>query len=722
MRLKRLEINGFKSFGKKTAFDFDSPITAIVGPNGSGKSNVAESLRWVLGEQSMKSLRGKRGEDLIFSGSNSAPRQNRASVSLVFDNSSTALGTGARPFPGIEFDEVAFEREVQRDGSNTYSVNGSQVRLRDVMELLSAVSLGPSGHHIISQGEADRVLNANPRERREILEEALGLKIYQFKIAESSKRLEKTQENVKQVESLRREIAPHLKFLKKQVEEAQKVVAMKDELAMLAVEYFVAEGAYLDELERGIKSETHTSREKLVHVEKELSAARRALEEADRETGGKNPKLTELENAIANARKDKDEASRLLGRLEGKIESTKVEEFVLVDKTTGKHSCRYCGQEIQRSDLKGSQGPTSGSGHLLEEKAKLENKLHELSKKEKELIDELDALRVALSSKSEEARVAERRLYELKSEEASVRAELEKLALRESSYKNEKEVFARDAHEVSMLTGKNVLGGAGGEASGKSGDLASGTREAQQDKRKRLERLKIKVEDAGGVGTDVVREFEETSARDEHLATELADLEKSATSLTQLMSELRETLEVKFKTGLNAVNEEFDKYFAQLFGGGKAALSVLKMEKREKIIIDGEEMEVEAESADESPSESQWGIDITVSLPKKKIKGLEMLSGGERALTSIALIFALSQVNPPPFLVLDETDAALDEANSRRYGEILSLLSSKSQLIVITHNRETMSHAQVLYGVTMSADSISKLLSIRFEEAQVFAK
>ena len=706
MRLKRLEINGFKSFGKKTLFDFDSPITAIVGPNGSGKSNVAEAMRWVLGEQSMKSLRGKRGEDLIFGGSNSAPRQNRASVSLVFDNVDRKLP--------IEFDEVSVEREVERDGANVYSVNGSQVRLRDVIELLSAVSLGPSGHHIISQGEADRVLNANPRERREILEEALGLKIYQFKIAESSKRLEKTQENVKQVESLRREIAPHLKFLKKQVEEAQKVVAMKDELASLAVEYFVAEGVYLDELERGIKSETHTAREKLGRVEKELSAARKALEEADKETGGKNPKLTELENAIASARKDKDEASLLLGRLEGKIESTKVEEFVLVDKATGEQSCRYCGQVIVRQGS--SAARDEESQHLAQEKQTLEAKLSSLSGEERRLIDELDALRVKLSSKSEEARVAERRLYELKSEESSVMAELEKLALRESSYKNEREVFSRDAHEVSMLTGKNVLSN---ERQASVGSLPFVTRNEQQDKRKRLERLKIKVEDAGGVGTDVVREFEETSARDEHLATELADLEKSAASLTQLMNELRQTLDEKFKTGLNAVNEGVDKYFAHLFGGGKAALSVLKMEKREKVIIDGEEFESEANEDEES---HDWGIDITVSLPKKKIKGLEMLSGGERALTSIALIFALSQVNPPPFLVLDETDAALDEANSRRYGEILALLSSKSQLIVITHNRETMGHAQVLYGVTMSADSISKLLSIRFEEAQAFAK
>jgi chromosome segregation protein len=120
--------------------------------------------------------------------------------------------------------------------------------------------------------------------------------------------------------------------------------------------------------------------------------------------------------------------------------------------------------------------------------------------------------------------------------------------------------------------------------------------------------------------------------------------------------------------------------------------------------------------------EEEFGISISVNLPRKKIRGLDMLSGGERALTSIALLFAMSQVNPPPFLVLDETDAALDEANSRKYGDMVESLSKHSQLIVITHNRETMSRANVLYGVTMGGDSISKLLSIKFDEASSYAK
>ena len=116
------------------------------------------------------------------------------------------------------------------------------------------------------------------------------------------------------------------------------------------------------------------------------------------------------------------------------------------------------------------------------------------------------------------------------------------------------------------------------------------------------------------------------------------------------------------------------------------------------------------------------GIELDIKLPNKRVKGLEMLSGGERALTSIALIFAMSQVNPPPFIILDETDAALDEANSRRYGDMIEELAKRSQLILITHNRETMSRAGVLYGVTMGGDGVSKLLSIKLDEAVAVAK
>ena len=209
MRLKNIELSGFKSFAKKTLLTFDAPITAIVGPNGSGKSNIAEAFRWVLGEQSLKILRGKRGEDLIFNGSGSAPRMSRASVTLTFDNSGRSLP--------LSFNEVSISREVHTDGASEYLLNRSKVRLKDIVELLASVGLGSTGHHIISQGEADRILRARPREREAMIEEALSLTVYHLKIAESERKLQKTQENLRQVEALRKEIAPHLKFLGKQM-------------------------------------------------------------------------------------------------------------------------------------------------------------------------------------------------------------------------------------------------------------------------------------------------------------------------------------------------------------------------------------------------------------------------------------------------------------------------------------------------------------------------
>src|SRR3989338_9080008 len=148
MHLKSIELSGFKSFAKKNVFKFDSSVSAIVGPNGSGKSNVAAAFRFVLGEQSIKSMRGKRGEDLIWNWAASEPRSNRASVKVTFDNSEKIFD--------IDFSEVAIERVVHRDGLNEYLINGSAVRLKDILELLARAHIGASGHHIISQGEADK--------------------------------------------------------------------------------------------------------------------------------------------------------------------------------------------------------------------------------------------------------------------------------------------------------------------------------------------------------------------------------------------------------------------------------------------------------------------------------------------------------------------------------------------------------------------------------------
>jgi len=246
------------------------------------------------------------------------------------------------------------------------------------------------------------------------------------------------------------------------------------------------------------------------------------------------------------------------------------------------------------------------------------------------------------------------------------------------------------------------------------------------------ERLKIKLEDCGAVGGEVLNEYNQTKQRDEGYEKELSDLAVAEKSLREIMAELADKIENDFFGGVEKINEEFSKFFVSVFGGGKAELKFVKKEK--KSFSDDSPSLSEREKTISSPffaleekdissflKPEETGIEISVSHPKKRISSLEMLSGGERSLVAISLLFAMSQVNPPPFLVLDETDAPLDEANSQKYALMLKSLGEKTQLIVITHNRETMRQADVIYGVTMSADGISRLLSIKFDDTGEYA-
>ncbi|MEJ0001819.1 MAG: hypothetical protein WDN09_01360 [bacterium] len=242
------------------------------------------------------------------------------------------------------------------------------------------------------------------------------------------------------------------------------------------------------------------------------------------------------------------------------------------------------------------------------------------------------------------------------------------------------------------------------------------------DLKKDIERLKIKLEDYGSIGVgETMKEYQDTVDRDAFLEKEMIDLDASMKSLETLMAELKEKIDIEFKEGIRKINTEFQEFFSLMFGGGTGSLSIVAEQKRKKSAKQDPDEEPEPEPEDDE-EETREGIEINVSLPHKKVKELHALSGGERSLVSIALLFAMSQVNPPPFLVLDETDAALDEANSRKYGDMIEKLSKHSQLIVVTHNRETMSRAGVLYGVTIGADGASKLLSVKFDEAAAIAK
>lgn len=748
--LKSLEITGFKSFGKKALITIDSPITAVVGPNGSGKSNVVESVRFVLGEQSMKSLRGKGSTDLLFKGSKFVPAAGKLKVAITFDNRARILTLGSEAGKNIslDFDTVTISRELYADGKSIYSIQGSEVRLKDVTDLLSSVHIGASGHHIISQGEADRLLSSSPKERRGMIDDALGLRVYEIRIRDAERKLEKAKANISEIEAARRELLPHLRFLEKQVQKLSEAEEARRELSRRYFHYEKSSYAILHTKEEEIRAQIFKTETELAHypempdIPVERSDELEALRESLARIGGEK-------SGLLRARENLE---RSLGRTEGLIEALRTPKKkpgtsgVEVIRISRDEFARFCNTLLADLDrlMTGETDTTLFSQSLeqlalrvrdfskkydsveiaSEEESIGDEELDKALSLEAELRKEIEGNRNALSliEKDEElirrqvsAKEAEERSREAESykarvervrllgEKARLESDLERVLSDILLLREEKKIFEpflivslEDAETAAPL-GKDIL-------------IAE---------RRVLERLRMKLEEVGGgSGADVLKEYEETKSRDEYLAGQLSDLNASIKSLLDLIAELRATVREEFKKGIEKINTEFKEFFRAMFGGGSAMLSLVAELRRPGDDVEGEE-DVEEET---TLPKFERGVDIHVDLPNKKVKELSMLSGGERSLVSIALLFAMSQVNPPPFLVLDETDAALDEANSRRYGDMLEKLSSTTQLLVVTHNRETMSRAGTIYGVTMGSDAVSKLLSIEFQDAIKVAK
>ncbi len=694
---------------------------------------MAEAFRFVLGEQSMKSMRSKKGEDLIWGGSPTLTRANRAGVKVTFDNSTRLLD--------IDFNEVVIERIVYRDGQNEYLMNGTAVRLKDVIRLLAGANIGGSGYQIISQGEADRILNASPKERREMVEDALGLKLYQHKKAESERKLDETGINIDKTKSLRREIAPHLNFLRVQVEKIEKAREMKDDLAAKLADYLAREHAYLTQEDSRLLEDARAH-------EQELRSLNERLREASGKTGrgGDNAaqelqaRVQELNARLSDTRRRREEIARELGRAEGALEATNVtveaivpvphvRQFVHeVDDTLSNaeragdvNAMRELVANVRgriRAFVDGLAGTAPETNKEVQQQVeRLSVSLKDIEAEEARLATDIEMARAGIAQSREASFAAERESVELQSQVREVRNMLDSANAARSQLASLRQRFEEEVREGIALIGAAVHAWDKNEIP--EGALSE-DRGTQEKRRRDIERLKIKIEESGiGNGDAIVKEFTQTKERDEFLTRELADLEKSAESLKDIIAELERTIDVRFHEGLKDINVALNTFFAKLFNGGEAKFLVEKPKRASRSNLDDDE-----DMEDVVPEEDELyaGLTVSVHLPRKKVHGLEVLSGGERALTSIAMIFAMSQVNPPPFLILDETDAALDEANSKRYADMIKELGQKSQLIVITHNRATMSAAGELYGVTMGSDGVSKLLSVKFEEATKVAK
>ena len=314
MRLKSLELHGYKTFASQTIFEFAGLITAIVGPNGSGKSNVADSLRWVLGEQSYSLLRGKKTADMIFSGSESRPRAGMASVTITFDNSDGWLP--------IDFSEVSITRRAYRDGQNEYLVNGQRVRLKNVNELLGQSGLAERTYTIIGQGVVDAALALKAEERRRLFEEAAGIGIYRSRREEAQRRLETTRRNLERVQDILAELQPRLRSLERQARRAREYEQVRVDLQVLLREWY----GYHWHLAQG---ELREAREAARQREDILDRARKSYQEMDQQVvrartqlQRKRARLNEWHRQMAQLHTRREELSTQHAVVEERIRSS----------------------------------------------------------------------------------------------------------------------------------------------------------------------------------------------------------------------------------------------------------------------------------------------------------------------------------------------------------------------------------------------------------------
>lgn len=739
--LKKLSLQGFKSFPDKTELEFPKGITAIVGPNGSGKSNVVDAIRWVLGEQSLKNIRLGKSEDVLFSGTPERPASGLATVELTFDN------TG-RLFPDERL-ELSVGRRLYRDGTSAYLLNQEEVRLKEIVRLMAAGKLGTRGLAIITQGEGDAFLTASVSARRAMLEEAVGLKEYRLKKEEAERKMEETKSNLEKTDALIAEIVPHLRSLKRQVARWERRQAKAEELRDLEQKYFHWRLSQIEH-SSNLTGELAVVAREIAALQREIKALeeRRAKAENDLAALGQAPGIERL----AEVERVKEETLRILGNVEGKIETiaalpgpeapaAKQLLEVLTQTRDQLAEVLAFGSDWERArpviqkaleaienvllpDLRG-RAPDAGQ-FLEKEKEALLARLTLLEKEAVELRRESEAGR----------REREQAMTDLKNVFSELDAKRQILTEKqELTQEYRLETEKRRLQEEDLAAKLREAGWDYGEFRGAHLGIPAPQIGEIGEIEVKISRLRRELADIGSVDEELVRECRETQERHDFLEKERADLTRALQDLESLRKELDKKIDQEFRAALKRVNAQLQHYFRLLFGGGNARLvepkrRIKKLRGQEgnggaEALLPSEgavvahEDELAIQELDE-PQPDEAGIEIEVDLPRKKIKSLDMLSGGERALTAIALVFAVAGASSPPFLILDEIDASLDEPNSQRFGELLKELAARTQFILITHNRVTMEAADVLYGVTMR-DSASKTFSLKFQEAEKIA-
>jgi chromosome segregation protein len=757
MYLRSIEMKGFKSFPERARLEFSPGVSVVVGPNGSGKSNITDAVLWALGEQSPGAIRGASMQDVISAGGKGVGQRRSAEVEVVIDNSEGRAAT--------ELSEIAIRRSLDRAGDGAYRLNGARCRLVDVVEVLSDTNLGREMHSVISQGRVESIVHSKPRERRLLIEEAAGLGKHRKRRRRAELKLRAARDNLDRALDLEREARARLRPLKRQAQAAElgirierEELGLRGRLVAEELRFGADRAAAAEKAAAGARAARAEIEQRLAEVSEKRRAAEERFAARDRERTQAWGVLTKLRGeqqriavrAVSLSGREAELGAALealraeLGPLTLDVgaaaapgeRARKLEEELgeidagLASAADGLARARTVDtEEAAREAALGvvRSGAERASRHARRAEGLLGERRRELLRKQlaagEELLDDVRATvaasaaaEAAIRSRveriertvvgdagdgdeiAEEMRACSQREYELQAEIKAASDRLTEVEVEAAHLGDRRAEAAKELATIAERLGEEVA----------PAEEALGDEERVEIDR-RLERLERRRAQIGPVNPLAEQEYEEAREHVESLQAQREDTERGMRELEALIRDIDREIERAFEQTFEATAKNFEEMVEHLFPGGRGRLRRVSLQP----VRDAEEAADPAEEGEEDEEEErdELGVEIEVTPAGKSTRKLSLLSGGEKSLVAIAFVFAVFLARPCPFYILDEVEAALDDANIDRFLQLIRRFSDRAQFVIVTHQKRTMDAADVLYGVSMGDDGVTKVVS-----------
>ena len=731
MQLKHIKLSGFKSFVDPTKISFPTNMVGVVGPNGCGKSNVIDAIRWVLGELSAKNLRGESMVDVIFNGSEKRKASGQCSIELLFDNSSAKIGGEY-----ASYNEVSIKRVMTRDAQSDYFINNAKCRRKDVQDIFLGTGLGPSSYAIIEQGMVSKLVSAKPDELRTHIEEAAGVSKYRERRRETESRIKRTKENLSRVKDIRDEIGRLIKRLENQAKAAEKYKKLNDEKSQIELDtaiLFSLEAKNnrddlqkkLDSFNRDLKiknAESETIQSQIDQFRTENESVLTEYESAQKNFYSIGAEIAKREANLQNINKTENETKFKLEKTKENLEKAKETEKNFDQLSPSEQAIHILNEIIATLKKYSIQNDS-----ILDKANKLKVLLVEIlniaSAQSKTLTEEYQSRQEDLSKEIFEAEKLKSSIEEEMQTyvEESSQAESVLISLRQKqskfnedlrSLENNKSIVELDSrsisekitnirldlktYEINLENSNKKIKAAGIDI--EKIDFTKYEDLSISELEDKLADIEAKIIRLGAINLAAPEEIEEESKRKEELDKQYDDLIEALDKLNGAIKKIDNETKTIFKDSFDAVNIKLKEVFPKLFGGGLAELNL----------------------TDDDPLHA--GVILMARPPGKKNSSISQLSGGEKALTALALVFAIFDLNPAPFCLLDEVDAPLDDLNTLRFINMVEEMSKTVQFIFITHNKVSMERSDYLMGVTMQEAGVSRMVSVDVNQALELAE